>query len=354
MTRVTSAPFGRTTDGVEVTVHTLTNANGLELRVLSYGGLITSLKVPDRAGRFADVVLGYDALEGYLARNPFFGALVGRFANRLAKGRFVLHGTTYELATNNGVNHLHGGTRGFDKVVWNVTQPPDGAGVTLTRTSPDGEEGYPGNLTATVTYRLTGSNELVIDYRATTDKATPVNLTQHSYFNLAGEGSGDILDHELAIDADRYTPVDATQIPTGELAPVERTPFDFRTPVRIGDRIHDSHPQLTIGEGYDQNFVLNRRGSGLQHAARVVEPASGRTLDVATTQPGMQFYSGNRLDGSITGKGGHVYGRRSGFCLETQHFPDSPNRPEFPSVILEPWQEYSETTTFTFGVQTRD
>jgi aldose 1-epimerase len=348
MTRVTTVPFGQTRDGVDVTAYTLTNANGIELQVLSYGGLITSLKVPDRAGALGDVVLGYDALEGYLIKNPFFGALVGRCANRLARGRFTLHGTTYELATNNGANHLHGGTRGFDKVVWHVT--PSSDGVTLTRTSPDGEEGYPGNLTATVTYRLTSSNELVIDYRATTDKATPVNLTQHSYFNLAGEGCGDVLAHELAINADRYTPVDATQIPTGGYAPVEGTPFDFRKAVRIGDRIHDTHEQLKVGGGYDQNFVLNRTGSGLQHAARVVEPSSGRTLDVATTQPGIQFYSGNRLDGTITGKRGHVYGPRSGFCLETQHFPDSPNHPEFPSVILEPGHEYSETTTFTFGV----
>jgi aldose 1-epimerase len=335
---------------VDVTAYTLTNANGVEMKVVSYGGLITSLKVPDRTGAFADVVLGYDALDAYLVRNPYFGALIGRCANRLAKGRFVLHGATYELATNNGVNHLHGGRRGFDKVVWDVSPSAEGAAVTLTRMSPDGEEGYPGNLSVTVTYRLTSSNEVVIDYRATTDKATPVNLTQHSYFNLAGEGSGDILDHELVINAVRYTPVDASQIPTGEYAPVEGTPLDFRTPVRIGNRIYESHQQLTFGEGYDQNFVLNKIGSGLQHAARVVDAASGRTLDVATTQPGMQFYSGNRLDGTITGKRGHVYGRRSGFCLETQHFPDSPNHPEFPSVILEPGHEYSETTVFTFGV----
>jgi aldose 1-epimerase len=339
---------------VDVTAYTLTNANGLELQVLSYGGLITSLKVPDRDGALADIVLGYDALDGYLIKNPFFGALVGRCANRVAKGQFVLDGRTYVLATNNGVNHLHGGLRGFDKVVWHVSPGLDAAGVTLTRTSPDGEEGYPGNLATRVTYLLTDSNELVIEYRATTDKATPVNMTQHSYFNLAGEGSGDVLDHELTIDADRYTPVDATQIPTGERATVEGTPFDFRNPVRIGDRIDDPHVQLVVGEGYDQNFVLNRTGRGLEHAARVVEPSSGRTLDVATTQPGMQFYSGNRLDGSIAGKGGHVYGRRSGFCLETQHFPDSPNHPHFPSIILQPGEEYSETTTFTFGVQTGD
>lgn len=331
-------------------VYTLTNANGIELEVLSYGGLITSLKVPDRSGALADIVLGYDALDGYLTRTPYFGALVGRCGNRIAKGQFVLHGKEYLLAVNNGVNHLHGGIKGFDKVVWSVTPLPGAVGVALTRTSPDGEEGYPGNLAATVSYTLTDANELVIEYRATTDGATPVNMTQHSYFNLAGEGAGDVLAHGLTINADRYTPVDASQIPTGELASVEATPFDFRKPVLMGERIHDSHVQLKFGEGYDQNFVLNRIGAGLQHAARVVEPASGRTLDVATTQPGIQFYSGNRLDGSITGKRGHVYGRRSGFCLETQHFPDSPNRPGFPSIILEPGQEYAETTVFTFGV----
>ncbi len=350
MNRVTSAPFGRTPDGAEVTAYTLTNATGTELRVLTYGGLIASLRVPDRTGAVDDIVLGYDTLDGYLEKTPYFGALVGRCANRLARGRFTLDGTHYQLAVNNGVNHLHGGHRGFDKVAWQASSSEEPIAVALRRTSPDGEEGYPGHLTASVTYTLTAANELVIDYRATTDRPTLVNMTQHSYFNLAGEGMGDVLGHELTIAADRFTPVDATQIPTGELAPVEGTPFDFRTPVPIGARIDGPHDQLRAGEGYDVNFVLNRRGAGLAPAARVYEPTSGRVLDVATTQPGMQFYSGNRLDGTITGKRGHVYGRRSGFCLETQHFPDSPNHPEFPSIVLPPGEEYAHTTVFTFAV----
>jgi len=349
MSRVTSEPFGRTPDSREVTAYTLRNATGIAVQVLNYGGLITSLTVPDRSGVFADIVLGYKVLDGYLNANPYFGALVGRCANRLAGGRFVLHGRKYQLAVNNGPNHLHGGPGGFDKVMWKVTPSRDTAAVALSRVSPDGEEGYPGNLSTTVTYTLTDANQLVLHYHATTDQATPVNLTQHTYFNLAGEGAGDVLGHELTISADRYTPVNAAQIPTGELASVEGTPFDFRTPTLIGARIHDAHEQLLFGEGYDQNFVLNATGAGLEPAARVIEPVSGRVLDVATTQPGMQFYSGNRLDGSIAGKRGHVYGRRSGFCLETQHFPDSPNHPQFPTVILEPDEEYSQTTVITFG-----
>ncbi len=350
MDRVTSAPFGRLADGTEVTLFTLTNTNGLELQALTYGGIIRSLTTPDRAGAPGDIVLGYNTFDGYLAKNPFFGALVGRLANRLADGRFVLDGQEYRLERNNGVNHLHGGRRGFDKVVWDAAPAASTAGVSFRRVSPDGEEGYPGRLTVTVSYTLTDANELVIEYGAATDRATPVNLTQHSYFNLAGEGTGDILSHQLTIDADRYTPVNAVQIPTGELADVEGTPFDFRRPIAIGARIGEPDPQLLVGEGYDQNFVLNRTGQGLQRAARVVEPHSGRTLEVATTQPGMQFYSGNRLDGTIIGKSGRSYERRSGFCLETQHFPDSPNHPQFPSVMLQPGQPYQQLTVFTFGV----
>lgn len=349
MQRVTFAPFGRTSDDIDVAVVTLRNRNGIELEALTYGAIIRSLRVPDRRGALDDVVLGYDTLDEYLRRNPFLGALVGRCANRIARGRFSLAGREYPLAVNNGPNHLHGGVRGFDKVVWQATPDADGAGVVFGRTSPDGDEGYPGTLAATVRYALTDANELVIDYTAVTDRATPVNLTQHSYFNLAGHGAGDILDHILTIDADRYTPVDPSQIPTGALAPVEGTPLDFRRPTAIGSRIQQAHEQIVIGEGYDQNFVLNWDGAGLRVAARVVEPRSGRTLEVATTQPGLQLYSGNRLDGSIIGKDGRPYIRRAGFCLETQHFPDSPNQPSFPSVILEPEQEYRHRTVFTFG-----
>jgi aldose 1-epimerase len=348
---VSHVPFGHTKDGKAVDLYTMTNSNGIEVRAMTYGGIITSIKVPDRTGAMGDVALGFDTLDGYLGDSPYFGAIVGRYGNRIAKGQFTLDGRTYKLATNNGPNHLHGGVKGFDKQVWTArpVESAAGVGVALTRTSADGEEGYPGNLNATVTYTLTDKNELVVKYEATTDKPTPVNLTQHSYFNLAGRG--DILGHRLMLNADRFTPVDAALIPTGELAPVEGTPFDFRKSTAIGTRINEAHPQLKNGNGYDHNWILNRRGAGLQQAAHVVEPTTGRTLEVATTEPGVQFYSGNFLDGSIKGKGGAVYGFRNGFCLETQHFPDSPNHPGFPTTTLKPGQTYSSETVFTFGVQ---
>ena len=342
--------FGQMPDGAAVESFTLRNAAGVEVRAISYGGIITFLRVPDRSGTFDDIVLGFDRLDGYLKDPPFFGAIIGRYGNRIAKGQFTLDGATYELATNNGPNHLHGGNKGFDKVLWTAAPVEGKNAVTFTRTSPDGEEGYPGNLQVQVTYTLTDQNELIVDYRATTDKATVVNLTQHSYFNLAGQASGDILGHELMLNADRYTPVDGTLIPTGELAPVEGTPFDFRTPTAIGARIGDADPQLKNGQGYDHNWVLNRSGDGLQLAARVVEPKTGRTLEVRTSEPGIQFYSGNFLDGTLTGKQGATYNHRTGFCLETQHFPDSPNQPNFPSTTLRPGEEYRTTTVFTFGV----
>lgn len=349
---VTKASFGTTPDGKAVDVCTFTNANGVEIKAITYGGIITSLKVPDRSGTLGDVVLGFDTLGGYLKEPPYFGAIIGRYGNRIGKAQFTLDGKTYKLAANNGPNHLHGGVKGFDKVVWQAEplKTPEGVGVAFTRTSPDGEEGYPGNLKMRVTYILTDTNELVVDYHATTDKATPVNMTQHSYFNLASDGSGDILGHELMINADRYTPVGDTLIPTGQLAPVQGTPFDFRKPTTIGARINQDNPQLKNGKGYDHNWVLNRTGAGLQLAARVVEPKTGRTLEIKTTEPGIQFYSGNFLDGTITGKAGHVYKHRTGFCLETQHYPDSPNQPSFPTTILKPGQEYSTKTVFTFGV----
>jgi len=353
---VRRAPFGALPppDGRTVEAFTLVNAHGIELRAITYGGIIVSLKTPDRAGSQADIVLGFDSLAGYLPNASYFGAIVGRYANRIARGRFTLDATTYQLATNNGTNHLHGGVRGFDQAIWQGSpfRNDDGVGVVLTHTSPDGDEGFPGTLQAQVTYTLTRGDELIVDYAATSDRPTPVNLTQHSYFNLAGAGSRDILDHRLTIDADAYTPVDATLIPTGERTPVAGTPFDFRKPTAIGARIEADHPQLRYGGGYDHNFVLNGAGKdgGLVHAARLVEPASGRTLDVSTTEPGLQVYSGNGLDGSLRGKGGHAYTHRSGLALETQHFPDSPNQPDFPSTILRPGQEYRSRTVFAFGV----
>jgi aldose 1-epimerase len=350
------APFGRTADGQPVELFTLTNAHGVEVQLTNYGGIITALKTPDRSGRFDDIVLGYDSLNGYLRNSPYFGAIVGRNGNRIAKGRFTLDGTTYHLAINNGPNSLHGGIRGFDKVVWNA-EPfrNDGAeGVALEYTSADMEEGYPGTLRARVTYSLTEDNRLIVDYQATSDKPTPINLTQHSYWNLAGDGSRDILAHVLTINADSMTPVDSTLIPTGEILQVAGTPFDFRTPMAIGARIDQrQNTQIRYGGGYDHNFVLNRGGAAtgsLLHAAHVAEPSTGRTLDIFTTEPGIQFYSGNFLDGTITGKAGHIYRHRYGLALETQHYPDSPNHPNFPSTILRPGQQYRSRTVFAFGV----
>jgi aldose 1-epimerase len=354
ITRVAQEPFGRTPDGRSIAMVTLRNQNGIEVRVMSYGGIIVSLKTPDRSGRSGDIVLGHDEAAGYFPNPTFFGAIVGRYGNRMAKGRFSLDGRDYTLPTNNGPNSLHGGTVGWDQALWdaNPFQGKDGPGVVLTHTSPDGDQGYPGTVKAKVTYTLTDDDRLRIEYSATTDKPTVLNVTQHSYFNLSAGASPDILSHQLMINAAQYTPVDDTLIPTGEIAPVDHTPFDFRTPTAIGARIGDTDVQLTRGKGYDHNFVLTRLHEGdLELAARVEEPTSGRTLEVLTTQPGLQFYSGNFLDGTITGKGGVKYGLRSGFCLETQHFPDSPNHPSFPSTVLRPGETYSSTTVFHFGVK---
>jgi aldose 1-epimerase len=347
---VTRAPFGKLPDGTAIESFTLRNAHGIEVRAITYGAIIVSLRVPDRAGRFGDVVLGHDDLAGYVDKPAYFGALVGRYGNRIAKGRFTLDGKTYTLATNNGPNHLHGGVRGFDKVVWKADPPAaEATSVTFRYTSADGEEGYPGKLAAGVTYTLNDKDELTFEYFATTDKATPINLTQHSYFNLGVPGS-DILSHELTLEADRFTPVDATLIPTGELAPVSGTPFDFRKPTAIGARIAQDDEQLKRGGGYDHNFVISGAGEGLRRAVRLADPGSGRTMEILTTEPGVQFYTGNFLDGTIKGKGGVVYKYRSGLCLETQHFPDSPNQPSFPSTILRPGKEYRSKTVLVFGV----
>jgi aldose 1-epimerase len=360
--RVTVADLGTLPDGRVARVYTLINAHGLEARITDYGGIVLSLLVPDRDGILGDVVLGYDDLAGYLEVTPYFGAIVGRYGNRIAGARFSLDGVEHALAANDGPNHLHGGEVGFDKVLWSgePIERDDGAGVALRYRSADGEEGYPGTLDVEVDYVLDDRNQLVIDYRASTDAATPVNLTHHSYFNLAGKG--DVLGHRLTVRASRYTPVDATLIPTGELAPVEGTPFDFREPVAIGARIDQDHEQLERGGGYDHNFVLDREDEGssvspdgrlaaMAPAARVTEPTTGRVLEVETTEPGLQLYSGNFLDGTITGKGGTVYRHRTGFCLETQHFPDSPNQPAFPSTILRPGEQYRSRTIYRFGVE---
>jgi aldose 1-epimerase len=342
--------FGRLADGTEIGLFTLTNAHGLEVRAITYGAILVSVHVPDRRADLADVVLGFDDLQGYVERSRYFGAVVGRYGNRIANGRFTLDGRTFQLATNNGPNHLHGGVKGFDKVVWRTEpgQPERGTRVAFSYTSRDGEESYPGTVNARVTYEVTPRNELIVEYEATADAPTPINLTQHSYFNLAGEGRGDILGHVLALDADHFLPVDDTMIPTGEIAPVSGTPFDFRRPMSIGSRIDAAHEQLRRGSGYDHTFVL-RGAPGLRRAAHVVDPASGRTLEIATTEPGVQFYSGNHLSGQL-GKGGHAYERRTGLCLETQHFPDSPNHSQFPSAILRPGATYRSKTVFTFGV----
>jgi aldose 1-epimerase len=342
-------PFGRTTDGVSVDLYTLRNKNGLETSITNYGGIVVTLRAPDRNGKLDDIVLGYDNLEGYLKSTPYFGAIIGRYGNRIAKGRFALDGKDYKLAVNNGENSLHGGLKGFDKVVWQAAEIKnnDSPGLRLSYLSKDGEEGYPGNLSVTVTYTLTANDELKVDYTAVTDKKTVLNLTNHSYFNLAGKG--DILKHELTLNADRFTPVDKGLIPTGELRPVKGTALDFTKAAVIGARIDEPEEQVKLGGGYDHNFVINNGGSALTTAATVFEPGSGRVLEVSTTEPGVQFYTGNFLDGSITGKGGQVYQKRSAFCLETQHYPDSPNKPGFPSTVLEPGKEYRSTTIYKFS-----
>ena len=345
--------FG-TVDGKEVSLYTLTNRNGVEARITNFGGILVSLKVPDRNGQLEDVVLGYDNLSDYAEGNPgYLGALIGRYGNRIAKGRFSLNGVEYTLATNNNENHLHGGVKGFDKVVW-TARPLKTRGVTaleLTYLSRDGEEGYPGNLRVRVVYTLTDNNELKIDYFTTTDKDTVVNLTHHSYFNLAGAGNGDILNHKLMINASRFTPVDATLIPTGELKNVKGTLFDFTQPTAIGARINMDDEQLKRGNGYDHNWVLDGRAGALRRVAEVSEPVTGRTMEIWTTEPGLQLYTGNYLSEAKPGKGGKTYKQHYGFALETQHFPDSPNEPKFPSTVLRKGSRFRSTTIYKFSAR---
>jgi len=351
--QVSKEPFGTTPDGLSVDIYTLRNAAGCEVRITNYGGRVVSLKVPDRQGRLGDVVLGFDNLADYLKENPYFGALIGRFGNRIANGRFTLDGKIYTLATNNGPNHLHGGIKGFDKVVWKAqgfVRDSHEPVVALQYTSPNGEEGYPGTLDVLAVYTLTNDNALRIEFGATTtSRDTIINLTHHSYFNLAGQG--DVLGHDVMINAEQFTPVDANLIPTGELRSVEGTPFDFRTPTAIGARINQDDEQLKFANGYDHNWVINKAPGELGLMARVYEPTSGRILEVLSTQPGLQFYTGNFLDGTLKGKGGSVYQFRSGFCMEPQHYPDSPNKPNFPSVVLKPGDTYKSTIIYRFSVR---
>lgn len=349
MTSISEQEWGVTREGTPVRLYTLANRNGVTVKITNYGAIVTELHVPDRTGGITNVVLGFDNLEQYLQGHPGFGAVIGRFANRIAKARFTLDGQEYRLAANNGPNHIHGGLKSFDKVVWDAkTLPskPNAVSIQFTYLSKDGEEGYPGNLSVAVIYTLTMDNELRVDYHATTDKPTILNLTNHSYFNLAGAGS--VLGHELFINADRYTPSDSELIPTGEIAPVKGTPLDFTQPTPIGDRIEQLKPSPG---GYDHNYVINRSGANLALAARAVEPISGRVLEVSTTEPGVQLYTGNFLDGRLIGVGGVAYDRHSGFCLETQHYPDSINKPNFPSTVLRPGQTFQSTTVFKFSTR---
>lgn len=352
--KLSTEPFGKMPDGAPITRYTLQNDHDITVAMINFGGIITTLQTPDRDGQVDDIVLGFDTLQEYIEHNPFFGCIAGRYANRIANGRFALDGVIHQLATNNGPNHLHGGLRGFDKVVWEATgaQAANEVSVQLHYLSPDGEENYPGTLSVTVTYTLNNQNQLIVNYRVTTDQPTILNLTNHTYFNLAGSGS--ILDHQIHIDADRYTPVSESLIPTGELADLTNTPFDFRTARSIGERINHSHEQLRFGGGYDHNWVLNSSSAtntgAITATITVTEPTSGRRLDVATTQPGVQFYTGNMMPDRLPGKDGQLYSKRTGFCLETQHFPDSPNQPHFPSTLLRPGETFNETTTFTFGI----
>ena len=346
--------FGQTPDGKPVNLYVLTNKTGAQVSITNFGGIVVSIKVPDRQGKLGDIVLGYDSVDGYVKDAVFFGALIGRYGNRIAHGKFSLGGVTYTLAQNNGENSLHGGKKGFNKVLWDArdVSTKDEPALELKYTSKDGEEGYPGELSVTVIYTLTNHNELKIEYTASTNKETVLNLTNHSYFNLTGSGENDILQHRLMLHADRFTPVDAGLIPTGELRGVQGTPFDFREPTAIGARIDRDDEQLKLGKGYDHNFALsNKKQGSMVLAARVAEPTTGRVVEVWTTEPGIQFYSGNFLDGTIHGKGGQVYPHRSGICLETQHFPDSPNHPEFPSTVLKPGERYHTTTIYKFSAQ---
>jgi aldose 1-epimerase len=345
--------FGATPEGQPVDIYTITNSQGIEVRVINLGGAITSLLAPDKNGNQDNIVLGFDDLEAYLANPLYFGAIIGRYANRIANGKFVLDGVEYSLAKNSGPNALHGGLKGFDKALWQARsfEAPAEAGVILIYMSKDGEEGYPGNLNTTVTYTLTDRNELIFDYQATTDKATPISLTQHTYFNLAGDGLGDVLEQELTLNADRFTPADKNMIPTGELRSVKGTPLDFTQPTSIGSRINADYEPLKLALGYDHNFVINRKSDGLEFAARVYEPTSGRVLEVFTTEPAVHLYTTNFLDGAVRRKQGHAYKQRYGLCLETQHFPDSPNHPDFPSTILRPGQTYHSRTMCKFSVK---
>ena len=355
--RITKQPWGDV-GGEPVDLYTLINSRGMRVKITNYGGIIQSIEVPDRNHHFANVALGFNNVDDYVAKSPYFGCITGRYANRIANGQFTLDGVDYQLSVNDGPNHLHGGFVGFDKKIWEATPLHEGntVGLRLTYTSPDGEEGYPGTLESEVTYTLTNKNQIRMDYFATTDAPTIVNLTNHTYWNLAGEGSGTILDHKLLLNSDHYTPVDDTLIPTGEIAPVAGTPFDFTLPHTIGERIRDGHPQIVIGHGYDHNYVLNRpdpNDKTMILAARVSEPSSGRILKIFTTEPGIQFYSGNFLDGTLVGTSGKVYRQSDGFALETQHYPDSPNHDNFPSVLLRPGEEYETTTIYQLSTGSR-
>ena len=346
--------FGKLADGSEVYIYTLANKSGMEAKIINYGAAVVSLTAPDKSGKLADVVLGYDSLDGYVNDKSYFGAIVGRYGNRIADGKFKLDGKEYQLTINDGANHLHGGLKGYNKVLWNETEiakTGDGASLTLSYDSKDGEQGYPGNLKLTVKYTLTNNNELKIEYNAVTDKPTVLNPTHHSYFNLTGDPEKTILDHELMIDADNTTPVAKGLIPTGKFASVANTPMDFRKPTKIGARIDENYDQLKLGLGYDHNWVLNKHQESLPKVLSVYEPVSGRVMEMYTDQPGVQFYSGNFLDGTVKGKNGIMYKHRTGFCLEAQHYPDSPNHPEFPSTKLEPGQVYKQTTIYKFSAR---
>ena len=353
--RITERPWGTTQDGALVSLYTLTNANGMQAQIANYGGAVVSLTAPDRHGHWDDVVLGFDSLAGYMVPkpHPYLGVVVGRYGNRIANGRFTLNGVTYVLAQNNGLNHLHGGIKGFDRVVWQTRglSSAEGPRLEMAYLSEDGEDGYPGNLSVTMSYTLTDDDALKIEYEATTDKDTVLNLTNHSYFNLAGSAAGDILGHEIQINADYFTPVTRDSIPTGELRAVEGTPMDFTRPTAIGLRIGQDDEQLACGGGYDHNWVLNPRDWRTEKAVELYEPTTGRVMEVYTSEPGVQLYTGNNLAGNVIGRGGVTYHKRQGLCLETQHFPDSPHHPHFQSTVLRPGERYTSTTIYRFLVR---